>query len=90
MPALAELEQAWIAAREDASFGAELDLLLRDFVGRPSPLYLAHRLSEVAGMRTCGCAEDCWCRKPGLDVFRWVVPVGHSSLDADEKAARAD
>ena len=28
---------------------AELDALLRDFVGRPSPLYLAHRLSEVAG-----------------------------------------
>ena len=48
------------------------------------------RLSEVAGMRTCGCAEDCWCRQPGLDVFRWVVPVGHSSLDPDEKAARAD
>ena len=48
------------------------------------------RLSEVAGMRTCGCAEDCWCRRPGLDVFRWVVPVGHSSLDPDEKAARDD
>jgi hypothetical protein len=48
------------------------------------------RLTEVAGMRTCGCAEDCWCRRPGLDVFRWVVPVGHSSLDPDEKAARAD
>ena len=51
MPALAELEQAWVAAREDAGFRAELDVLLRDFVGRPSPLYLAHRLSEVAGRR---------------------------------------
>ena len=49
MPALAELEEAWVAARDDASFRAELDALLRDFVGRPSPLYRARRLSEVAG-----------------------------------------
>ena len=35
MPALAELEAAWVAARDDASFRAELDALLRDFVGRP-------------------------------------------------------
>jgi tryptophan synthase beta chain len=49
MPALAELELAWVAARDDPSFGEELDGLLRDYVGRPSPLYLARRLSEVAG-----------------------------------------
>ena len=49
MPALAELEEAWVAARDDPSFRAELDALLRDFVGRPSPLYLATRLSESAG-----------------------------------------
>jgi tryptophan synthase beta chain len=47
MPALAELEQAWVQARADAGFGQELDGLLRDYVGRPSPLYLARRLSEV-------------------------------------------
>ena len=49
MPALAELEAAWLAARADAGFTAELDGLLRDYVGRPSPLYLARRLSEAAG-----------------------------------------
>jgi tryptophan synthase beta chain len=49
MPALAELEQAWVAAREDPGYRADLDALLRDYVGRPSPLYLASRLSEVAG-----------------------------------------
>jgi tryptophan synthase beta chain len=48
MPALAELEQAWMAARADPGFRAELDGLLRDYVGRPSPLYLASRLSQVA------------------------------------------
>jgi tryptophan synthase beta chain len=49
MPALAELEAAWIAARDDPEFRSELDALLRDYVGRPSPLYLARRLSEAAG-----------------------------------------
>jgi tryptophan synthase beta chain len=49
MPALTELELAWVAARDDPAFGSELDGLLRDYVGRPSPLYLARRLSEVAG-----------------------------------------
>jgi tryptophan synthase beta chain len=49
MPALAELERAWLAARADAVFGAELAALLRDFAGRPTPLYNAARLSEAAG-----------------------------------------
>ena len=49
IPALAELEAAWLAAREDPSYGAELDALLRDYAGRPSPLYLARRLSERMG-----------------------------------------
>jgi tryptophan synthase beta chain len=49
MPALAELEQAWAAAREDPEYRAELDGLLRDFGGRPTPLYRARRLSERLG-----------------------------------------
>lgn len=49
MPALAELEQAWGAAREDPAYLAELALLLRDFAGRPTPLYRAERLSARSG-----------------------------------------
>ncbi|HWF74794.1 MAG TPA: tryptophan synthase subunit beta [Solirubrobacteraceae bacterium] len=49
MPALEELERAWVAAREDPGYRSELDALLRDYVGRPTPLYHARRLSEVAG-----------------------------------------
>jgi tryptophan synthase beta chain len=49
MPALAELEAAWTAARDDPGFRSDLDRLLRDYVGRPTPLYLASRLSEAAG-----------------------------------------
>jgi tryptophan synthase beta chain len=46
MPALAELEQAWLTARKDPAYRAELEALLRDFAGRPTPLYRARRLSE--------------------------------------------
>jgi tryptophan synthase beta chain len=49
MPALAELETAWLALRDDPGFRAEVADLLRDYAGRPTPLYHAHRLSEAAG-----------------------------------------
>jgi tryptophan synthase beta chain len=49
MPALAELEQAWLEARQDPGFRAELETLLRDFAGRPTALYRARRLSERLG-----------------------------------------
>ena len=43
------LERAYFAAREDASFQAELDRLLKHFVGRATPVYEATRLSQAAG-----------------------------------------
>ncbi|MFN2334984.1 MAG: tryptophan synthase subunit beta [Wenzhouxiangellaceae bacterium] len=49
MTALEELEQAWRKSREDRDFQAELDRDLAHFVGRPSPLYLAERLTAHAG-----------------------------------------
>jgi tryptophan synthase beta chain len=49
MPALAELESAYISARNDPSFQAELDLLLKTYVGRPTPLYHARHLSQELG-----------------------------------------
>jgi tryptophan synthase beta chain len=56
--ALDELTAAWAEAREDEGFRSELDGLLRDFVGRPTPLYLAERLSERAGRRVYLKRED--------------------------------
>ncbi len=58
MPALAELEEAWLSARADPHFEAELALLLRDYAGRPTPLYHAARLSEVAGRKIYLKRED--------------------------------
>lgn len=45
MPALSELEAALAQYRNDPSFQSELQGLLRDYVGRPSPLYFAERLT---------------------------------------------
>ncbi|HEX8854396.1 MAG TPA: tryptophan synthase subunit beta [Thermoleophilaceae bacterium] len=49
IPALDELEQAWLEAREDPAYHADLGRLLRDYAGRPTPLYLAERLSSEVG-----------------------------------------
>jgi tryptophan synthase beta chain len=56
--ALDELSAAWAEARTDDGFQAELAGLLRDYVGRPTPLYLASRLSERVGRRVYLKRED--------------------------------
>jgi tryptophan synthase beta chain len=58
MAALDELSAAWTQARGDAGFQAELSRLLGEFVGRPTPLYRADRLSERVGHRVCLKRED--------------------------------
>ncbi len=49
MAALLELDAAYAEAQADPAFHAELDGLLKDYVGRPTPLYFAKRLSETLG-----------------------------------------
>jgi tryptophan synthase beta chain len=49
MPALLELEQAYAEARKDRSFQAELNHYLKDYVGRPTSLYCAERLTKKLG-----------------------------------------
>jgi tryptophan synthase beta chain len=56
--ALDELSAAWAAARDDPGFRGERDVLLRDYVGRPTPLYRADRLSERVGRRVYLKRED--------------------------------
>jgi len=60
MPAIGELEAAWRAARRDASYWAEVDALLADYVGRPSRLYHARRLSEDVG-------AEIWLKREDLN-----------------------
>jgi tryptophan synthase beta chain len=49
MPLILELEDAYRAAEADPVFQAQMDEFLRDYVGRPSPLYFAERLTEHLG-----------------------------------------
>jgi tryptophan synthase beta chain len=49
MAPVEELEKAYLEAREDAAFQAELAGLLHNYAGRPTPLYFAKRLSEKLG-----------------------------------------
>ncbi len=59
IPALDELDTAWSALRDDPSFRAELSGLLADFVGRPTPITHAARLSEELGY-------DIWLKREDL------------------------
>jgi tryptophan synthase beta chain len=59
MEPLRQLEAAWTAARSDPGFAAELGGLLRDYVGRPTPLGRAARLSERLGC-------DVWLKREDL------------------------
>jgi tryptophan synthase beta subunit len=58
IPALDELETAYDEARRDPAFEAEYGRLLRVYVGRPTPLYEARRLSDALGLRVFLKRED--------------------------------
>jgi tryptophan synthase beta chain len=49
MPALLELEKAYLASRRDPRFQRELTYYLKEYVGRPTPLYLAEQLTKKLG-----------------------------------------
>ena len=59
MAALGELEEEYDKIREDESYQAELKLLAKDYVGRPTPLYYAENLTrELGGARIFLKRED--------------------------------
>jgi len=58
VPALSELEAAWLDARQDRTFRAELDTLLADYAGRPTPLYRSAALSGHVGCEVYLKRED--------------------------------
>lgn len=59
MPALLELERAYIEIKEDPRFKEELDYYLKEYVGRPTPLYFAERMTrELGGARIYLKRED--------------------------------
>jgi hypothetical protein len=37
----------------------------------------------------CACSPDCWCKKPGLNLFRWITPPKWHSIAEDQRTASA-
>lgn len=70
MPALIELEAAYAAAQADPSFQQELDDLLRTYVGRPTPLTYARRLTDYVRGRSGG--------KGGAKIYLKREDLAHS------------
>lgn len=66
MPALAELEKAFYQYRQDPAFQLELTQLLKDYVGRPSPLYFAERLTAHYG-RSDGSGPQIYLKREDLN-----------------------
>ena len=58
IPALEEMEKAFYQYYKDKKFTAELDTLYHDYAGRPTPLYLATRFSELVGFKVYIKRED--------------------------------
>ena len=68
MPLILELEAAWGAAKEDPAFQAELDDLLAHYVGRPSPLYYADRLTDhIRASADDGMGAQVWFKRDELN-----------------------
>jgi hypothetical protein len=50
---------------------------------------IATRAVEASGSDrlSCGCEPGCWCKRPGVSLFRWVTPKGmHHMVSSDDKA----
>ncbi|OGO51201.1 MAG: tryptophan synthase subunit beta [Chloroflexi bacterium RBG_16_68_14] len=71
MTALGELERAFVEAQGDPAFRQELDALLRDYAGRPTPLYLAENLSK----RLAGALPD---GRPAVRVYLKREDLAHT------------
>lgn len=67
IPALAELEEEFAAVQADAEFQAELASVLRDYVGRATPLYFAERLTEHYKGLNGGKGPEIWLKREDLN-----------------------
>ncbi len=68
MPLILELEQAYLVAKQDGAFQAEMAGYLKDYVGRPSPLYYAERLTEhLRAQAAPGKGAKIWFKRDELN-----------------------
>ena len=67
MPPILELEKAYAEAKADPNFLSELDEFFAHYVGRPSPLYFAERLTEYAREQNGGKAAKIYFKRDELN-----------------------
>jgi tryptophan synthase beta chain len=68
MPLILDLEQAYAQAKEDGAFQAEMAGYLKDYVGRPSPLYYAERMTDhVRAKAAPGMGAKIWFKRDELN-----------------------
>jgi hypothetical protein len=53
-------------------------------------LAVGNKVAEAAGARRCHCADECWCRRPGLSLFRWVFPWHTNAPGQDAEASSVE
>ena len=79
MAPLEELTTAYLAAREDPAFDAELKALLHDYAGRPTPLFHAARLTRtLVAHKFCSSAKTCCIPAPTRLTIRWASGAGET------------
>jgi tryptophan synthase beta chain len=77
MEAITELEKAYNEAKADPSFQKQLDYYLAEFVGRPTPLYLAENLSrKLGGAKIYLKREDLAHGGAHKSTIPWLSAVG--------------
>ena len=88
-----------LAAADSRRGAAKLARMRRILLGAVAGVLLlavGTRAADALGIGgprlRCGCTETCWCKRPGLTVFRWVTPGRwhHIGLTAEEKRSLAE
>jgi hypothetical protein len=74
-----------------AIIGAMAKRILIAVIGLYVLAAITTTLAETAGIgRQCGCEPECWCKRPGLRLFRWVTPKrNHHLLSPADKQTLA-
>ncbi len=52
-------------------------------------LGLAAVNARIDATRQCYCQPECWCKRPGLRHFRWVLPFGHKDVSSERRESMA-
>lgn len=58
-----------------------MKLVVQVLVGAFLLLAVGNKVAEAAGARRCHCAANCWCRRPVISLFRWVLPWHKNSVE---------